>query len=178
MQHHDNPRYHRWLKNVDIMQYFDRGNVFSGWPFPLCSMLGGYDNQARWEWPTTENIEWVSIYHYINGSKQPWDSQDFNGAAWVIQDYNEMLKVSMSLRFSFLYRFLLEQCGGLLRIWDKSVLIFENMRVRLIKIHERYRVLIGEQIYSSHKYEFAVIVSQFRFVTRNLFARDARANYH
>ena len=48
------------------------------------------------------------------------------------------------------------------------------MRVRLIKIHERYRVLIGEQIYSSHKYEFAVIVSQFRFVTRNLFAHDKR----
>ena len=69
------------VKNVDIMQYLDRGNVFSGWPFPLCSMLGGYDNQAWWEWPTTENIEWVSIFHYIKGSKQPWDSQYSNGAS-------------------------------------------------------------------------------------------------
>jgi len=35
MQHHDNPGYHRWLKNVDIMQYLDRGNVLSGSQF-LC----------------------------------------------------------------------------------------------------------------------------------------------
>jgi len=34
----------------------------------------------------------------------------------VIQDHNEMLQVSMSVRFSFLYRFLLEQCGSLLKI--------------------------------------------------------------
>jgi len=40
------------------------------------------------------------------------------------------------------------------------------MRVRLIEMHER--VLIGEQIYFSHKYEFAVMASQFRFITINL----------
>ena len=59
----------------------------------MSSILGGYDNQALWELSTTENIEWVSIFHYIKGSKQPWDSQYSNGASWVIQDHNEMLKV-------------------------------------------------------------------------------------
>ena len=59
----------------------------------MSSILGEYDNQAQWELLTTENIEWVSIFHYIKGSKQPWDSQYSNGASWVIQDHNEMLKV-------------------------------------------------------------------------------------
>jgi len=45
-------------------------------------------------------------------------------------------------------------------------------------MHERCRVVIGEQIYSNHNYEFAVISSQFRFITINLVARDARAHYH
>ena len=59
----------------------------------MSSILGEYDNQAQWELLTTENIEWVSIFHYIKGSKQPWDSQYSNGASWVIQDHDEMLKV-------------------------------------------------------------------------------------
>jgi len=47
----------------------------------MSSILGEYDNQAQWELLTTENIEWVSIFHYIKGSKQPWDSQYSNGAS-------------------------------------------------------------------------------------------------
>jgi len=46
------------------MQYLDRGNVLSGSQF-LCPPY----------------IEWVSIFHYIKGSKQPWDSQYSNGAS-------------------------------------------------------------------------------------------------
>jgi len=34
--------------------------------------------------------------------------------------------------------------------------------------------LIGKQVYSSHKYEFAVTASQFRFITINLVARVAQ----
>ena len=52
----------------------------------------------------------------------------------------------------------------------------ETMRVRLIEVHDRCRVLIGEQVYSSHKYEFAVTASQFRFITIDLVASDARTH--
>ena len=49
---------------------------------------------------------------------------------------------------------------------------------KIIEMNERCRVLIAEQIYSSHKYEFAVNASQFRFITIDLTARAARAHYH
>ena len=60
---------------------------------------------------------------------------------------------------------------SMLRIWDKSVQIFETMRVRLIEMHESFDPAINTNLLWLRQ-------NLDSLITINLVARDERDHYH